>query len=90
MPDIKVIAAITIMIFYIRWEFMSPFVNPKTRKPGTKTQRLIPFLGFVSSAILVQAAVSLDTPPYSFILLGLGALALLGGIVYAIVRRLRR
>jgi hypothetical protein len=90
MPDIKIIVALTIMIIYLRWEFLSPFVNPRTGKRGTKLQIALPFLGFLTSAILVQLAVILDTRPLSFVLLGLGALALLSGAAYGIIRRLRR
>jgi hypothetical protein len=90
MPGIKTIAALTVMLLYVRWEFMSPFINPKTGNAGTKMQRLFPFFGFLLSAILVQAAVSLDTLPYSFILLGLGAITLLWSALYGILRRLRQ
>jgi hypothetical protein len=90
MPDIKMIAALTVLILYLRWEFMSPFVNPKTGKQGTKLQRALPFLGFLASAILVQMAVTLDSRPVSFILLGLGAIALLSGASYGVLRRFRR
>jgi len=90
MPDIKIIVALTVMIIYLRYEFLSPFVNPKTGRRGTKFQIALPFLGFLASAILVQLAVILDSRPISFILLGLGALALLSGAAYGVLRRLRR
>lgn len=89
MPDIKIIVALTVLIIYLRWEFLSPYVNPKTGRHGTKLQIALPFLGFLTSAILVQLAVILDTRPISFILLGLGALALLAGAAYGVLRRLR-
>ena len=89
MPDIKIIVALTVMIIYLRWEFLSPFVNPRTGRRGTKLQIALPFLGFLTSAILVQLAVILDSRPISFILLGLGALALLSGAAYGVLRRFR-
>lgn len=89
MPDIKIIVALTVLIIYLRWEFLSPYVNPKTGRRGTKLQIALPFLGFLTSAILVQLAVILDTRPISFILLGLGALALLAGAAYGVLRRFR-
>lgn len=90
MPDIKIIVALTVLIIYLRWEFLSPYVNPKTGRRGTKLQIALPFLGFLTSAILVQLAVILDTRPISFILLGLGALALVSGAAYGVLRRFRR
>lgn len=90
MPDIKIIVALTILIIYVRYEFLSPFVNPRTGRPGTKFQIALPFLGFLAAAILVQLAVILDSRPISFILLGLGAIALVSGAAYGVFRRLRR
>jgi hypothetical protein len=90
MPDIKIIAALTVMILYVRWEFMSPFVNPKTGRKGTKLQIALPFLGFLASAVLVQVAVILDSNPASFILLALGSVSLLAAASYGILRRLGR
>jgi hypothetical protein len=90
MPGIKIIVAITIMLIYLRWEFLSPFVNQKTGKKGTKLQIILPFLGFLCSAILVQLAVNLDSMPESFVLLALGALSLVAGASYGMFRRFRR
>lgn len=90
MPDIKILVALTVLIIYLRWEFLSPYVNPKTGRRGTKFQIALPFFGFLIAAILVQLAVVLDTRPLSFILLGLGALALLSGAAYGVLRRFRR
>lgn len=90
MPDIKILVALTVLIIYLRWEFLSPYVNPKTGRRGTKFQIALPFFGFLTAAILVQLAVVLDTRPLSFILLGLGALALLSGAAYGVLRRFRR
>lgn len=90
MPDIKIIVALTVLIIYLRWEFLSPYVNPKTGRRGTKLQIALPFLGFLISAMLVQLAVTLDNQPISFILLGLGALALLSGAAYGVLRRFRQ
>jgi len=89
-PDIKILVALTVLIIYLRWEFLSPYVNPKTGRRGTKFQIALPFFGFLIAAILVQLAVVLDTRPLSFILLGLGALALLSGAAYGVLRRFRR
>jgi hypothetical protein len=90
MPDVKIIVALTILIIYLRYEFLSPYVNSRTGRPGTKFQIILPFLGFLTAAILVQLAVIMDSRPTSFILLGLGALSLLSGAVYGVFRRLRR
>ncbi|WP_192812870.1 hypothetical protein [Rhizorhabdus wittichii] len=90
MPDIKILVALTVLIIYLQWEFLSSYVNPKTGRCGTKFQIALPFFGFLTAAILVQSAVVLDTQPLSFILLGLGALALLSGATYGVLRRFRR
>jgi hypothetical protein len=90
MPDIKIIAALTVMIIYLRWEFLSPFINPRTGKKGSKFQRLLPFIGFLISAILVQVAIILDSNPISFIVLALGAITLLVSASYGVLRRFRR
>jgi hypothetical protein len=90
MPEIKIIAALTVLLIYLRWEFLSPFVNPRTGKQGNNFQRILPFLGFLLSAILVQAAVTVDSNPISYILLALGAASLLAAAVYGLIRRIRR
>ena len=90
MPDVKVIFALTVIIIYLRWEYLSPFVNPRTGRQGTRLQIALPLIGFLTAAILVQLAVTLDTRPGSFVLLGLGALALISGAAYGVIRRFRR
>ena len=90
MPDIKIIAGLAVMMLYLRWEFTSPYINPRTGKQGTKLQRALPFLGFLASAILVQVAVILDSNPVSLILLAVGAVALLAAASNGVLRRFRR
>lgn len=89
MPSIKIIAFLTVIFLYIRWEIRRPYTDYKTGEPGTVFQRCLPFLGFLMSAVLVQLAIILDSRPISFILLALGAFTLLAATIYGVYRRIR-
>lgn len=89
MSNLHLAIALLALVMYVRFELRSPFVNSRTSGPGTILQRLMPLFGLVTSVALTQMAVLVDSSPYSFVLLAIGALVLMLSTVYAIVRRLR-
>ena len=90
MNSIHLIGAATVLIVYLRWEFLSPVLDKHTKKPVNKARRALPFIGFMAAAVLIQAAVSLNSRPASFVLLGVGSIVLLASASYGVVRRMIR